>query len=155
MILYHGSNIEIKEIDLSKSKPYKDFGKGFYLSDNKEQASKMADFKVSLFQGDPIVSLFQFDYEKLKNSELKIKLFEEYSLDWLEFILANRTGSPVQKYDFVYGPIADDNVGLQLQKFNDGAIDKTELLHRLKYIKGITFQYFFGSEDSIKFLKKL
>ena len=155
MILYHGSNIEIKEIDLSKSKPFKDFGKGFYLSDNEEQASKMADFKVSLFQGIPVVSVFEFDYEKLKNSDLKIKLFEDYSLCWLDFILANRTGSLVEKYDFVYGPIADDNVGLQLQKYSDGAIDKTELLHRLKYIKGITFQYYFGSEKSIKFLKKL
>lgn len=28
MILYHGSNLKIKEIDLSKCKPYKDFGKG-------------------------------------------------------------------------------------------------------------------------------
>lgn len=34
MILYHGSNIEIVQIDLACSKPNKDFGKGFYLSDN-------------------------------------------------------------------------------------------------------------------------
>ncbi|MDE5613832.1 MAG: DUF3990 domain-containing protein, partial [Treponemataceae bacterium] len=33
MVLYHGSIIEIKEIDLAFSKPNKDFGKGFYLSD--------------------------------------------------------------------------------------------------------------------------
>lgn len=32
MILYHGSNMVIDVPDLSKSKPYKDFGKGFYLS---------------------------------------------------------------------------------------------------------------------------
>lgn len=32
MILYHGSNIEVTVPDLSMSKPYKDFGKGFYLS---------------------------------------------------------------------------------------------------------------------------
>lgn len=34
MKLYHGSNILIDKIDLSKSKPNKDFGRGFYLSDN-------------------------------------------------------------------------------------------------------------------------
>ena len=33
MKLYHGSNVEIKDIDLNKSKPNKDFGQGFYLSD--------------------------------------------------------------------------------------------------------------------------
>lgn len=31
MILYHGTTVDIKEIDLQKSKPNKDFGKGFYL----------------------------------------------------------------------------------------------------------------------------
>ena len=36
MRLYHGSNIRIDNIDLGMSKPYKDFGKGFCLSDNKD-----------------------------------------------------------------------------------------------------------------------
>lgn len=38
MILYHGSNMEITSPDLSHSKPFKDFGKGFYLSRDYEQA---------------------------------------------------------------------------------------------------------------------
>lgn len=38
MILYHGSNVAIDEIDLSKLRPGKDFGKGFYLSADKQQA---------------------------------------------------------------------------------------------------------------------
>ena len=38
MKLYHGSTVDITNIDLSKSKPNKDFGKGFYLSDNRQQA---------------------------------------------------------------------------------------------------------------------
>ncbi len=36
MILYHGSNVPIEQIELGKSKPYKDFGRGFYLSENEE-----------------------------------------------------------------------------------------------------------------------
>lgn len=51
MKLYHGSNVAIVEVNLSKSKLFKDFGKGFYLSDNVEQAFEMAKFKVSLFKG--------------------------------------------------------------------------------------------------------
>lgn len=31
MMLYHGSNVEIEEIDLTKCKPYKDFGADFIL----------------------------------------------------------------------------------------------------------------------------
>ena len=40
MILYHGSNIEIETIDLSKSKPNKDFGKAFYLSEEYNKPKK-------------------------------------------------------------------------------------------------------------------
>lgn len=36
--LYHGSNIKIETPDLIHSKPFKDFGRGFYLSPNKQQA---------------------------------------------------------------------------------------------------------------------
>ena len=46
MKLFHGSNIEIHVPDLSRSKPYKDFGQGFYLSDNNLQAEEMAMHKV-------------------------------------------------------------------------------------------------------------
>ena len=42
MILYHGSNLKINEIDLSKCKPYKDFGQGFYCTTIKKQAEFMA-----------------------------------------------------------------------------------------------------------------
>lgn len=42
MILYHGTNCSIDKIDLDKCRPYKDFGKGFYLTTIREQAEKMA-----------------------------------------------------------------------------------------------------------------
>lgn len=32
MKLYHGSTVNIEIIDLDKSRPNKDFGRGFYLS---------------------------------------------------------------------------------------------------------------------------
>ena len=46
MKLFHGPNIEIHVPDLSRSKPYRDFGQGFYLSDNYLQAEEMAMHKV-------------------------------------------------------------------------------------------------------------
>ncbi|MBO5871082.1 MAG: DUF3990 domain-containing protein, partial [Bacteroidaceae bacterium] len=42
MILYHGTNVEFDVIDLAKSKPNKDFGQGFYLTADYEQALAMA-----------------------------------------------------------------------------------------------------------------
>lgn len=48
MNLYHGTNINFEAIDLTKSKPYKDFGKGFYLTDIQNQALLMAQRKCEL-----------------------------------------------------------------------------------------------------------
>ena len=155
MILYHGSNINIEHIELEKSKPFKDFGKGFYLSESEEQALEMARFKALTFGGEPIVSKFEFDASLMHNSDLSIKIFKEYSEEWADFVFANREGTDVEHYDIVYGPIANDKVGLQIRKLKDGSIDKTEFLNRLKYMKGITFQYFFGTKKAIKHLIKL
>lgn len=43
MILYHGTNMDFDGIELSKSSPYKDFGKGFYLTDIRSQAEQLAE----------------------------------------------------------------------------------------------------------------
>ena len=155
MILYHGSNISIDKINLEMSKPNKDFGKGFYLSDNENQALEMAQIKSVLLGGEHIVTKFEFDVAVMNSSELCIKIFDEYSVEWADFVFANREGDAVKQYDIVYGPIANDKVGLQIRKLKDGSIDKVEFLNRLKYMKGLTFQYYFGTEKSIKYLRKL
>ena len=77
---------------------------------------------------------------------------------YLTFFLANRNNNsdvPVHDYDIVYGPIANDKVGIQIRKYKDGSINFEEFLHRLQYMKGITFQYFFGTEKAINKLRKL
>lgn len=155
MILYHGSNVSIERIDLTLSKPNKDFGQGFYLSENISQANEMAIFKSNLLGGSPIVTAFEFNEDAMYSKELKTKIFHEYSNDWADFVFANREGLDVEKFDIVYGPIANDKVGLQIRKLKDGTIDKIEFLNRLKYMKGITFQYFFGSMEALKSLKRL
>jgi len=155
MILFHGSNMEIEQIDLSVSKPNKDFGKGFYLSDSESQAREMAVFKSMQLGGVPIVTKFEFDEKVMEEETLRIKVFENYSEEWSDFVFANREGLSSENYDIVYGPIANDKVGIQIRRLKDGSIDKAEFLNRLKYMKGVTFQYFFGSEAAIKFLIKL
>lgn len=61
MILYHGSNVVIDKIDLEKSKPNKDFGRGFYLSESESQAMDMASFKSMLLGGEAVVTKFEFN----------------------------------------------------------------------------------------------
>ena len=51
MILYHGSNILIDKINLEMSKPNKDFGKGFYLSENESQAMRWQTSNQHYWEG--------------------------------------------------------------------------------------------------------
>lgn len=158
MILYHGSNVKIATIDLRKSMRGKDFGQGFYLSADRKQAEEMAVFKAMQFDGDPVVTSFEFDERNLNSETLKVKVFEEYNREWAEFVFANRnnrTDAPIHDYDVVYGPIADDKVGVQIRNLIEKNITIEVFLERLKYIKGITFQYYFGTQKAISLLKCL
>lgn len=159
MKLYHGSNVRVSKPDIRCSKPFKDFGQGFYLSAEEQQAREQALSKVEQMKmGEPIVNEFLFDETLLTSGELKVKIFDNYSVEWAEFVLMNRDSKIVQPshdYDIVYGPIADDGVNYQLRRYWGGVITLPRLIEELKYAKGITFQYFFGSERALKTLKTL
>lgn len=109
MILYHGSNIDIAEIDLAISKVGKDFGCGFYLSADKAQAMELAERKTEqLGIGIPTLNTYRFDDSCLHNSNLSVLEFQEYSREWAEFVLMNRrnrTRVSSHCYDIVIGPI--------------------------------------------------
>lgn len=158
MKLYHGSNILIEEIDLSKTKPYKDFGQGFYLSDNIAQARQMAAQRV-LTSGEGLASVttYEFDEKLLRDSSLRVKIFKSYSMEWLNFILRNRNkrNTAHHGYDIVVGPIANDKIGLQIRLYESKYIDKKALLQKLKYVKGMTIQYYFGTPRAIEKLTKV
>lgn len=157
MKLYHGSNVEFGDIDLKRSKPNKDFGRGFYLSDNYEQALDMARIKVvQLEAGRPVVMTYEVDDRFL--DDLRVLRYDSYSEEWAKFILLNRNNpsdTPAHDYDVVIGPIADDKVGLQLWRYETNLIDLSTLVRNLKYMKGITIQYYFGTERAIKYLKRI
>ena len=155
MLLYHGSNMAIEEIDLAKSRPYKDFGKAFYLSADKKQAKEMAKFKVLTSGGKVCITAFEFDEQDI--NVLKIKRFEKYTEEWAEFVYNNRDEKQDFRHDFdlVYGPIANDTVGVQIRDLRERKISFEAFLKNLEYYKGITFQYFFGTERALKQLKRL
>lgn len=158
MILYHGTNVEFNEIDLTKSKVGKDFGCGFYLSANRDQAWELAKRKTEQSgEGEPKVYEYEFDETLLQGNELLVQNFGEYSREWAEFVLVNRrnrTREAVHPYDVVIGPIANDTVGFQIRRFTAGIIDMERFIQELQYMRGISFQYFFGTERAIKQLKR-
>lgn len=155
MKLYHGSTVDIMEIDLTKSKPNKDFGTAFYLSDDEQQALEMAQFRAEFEDTAPVVNVYDFD-ETLFD-EFRVKRFEGYSVEWAHFVYDHRTepnGRTLHNYDIVYGPIANDRIGAQITRYKQGYITFDEFLQRIQYIKGITFQYAFRTKRAISKLIK-
>lgn len=157
--LYHGSNVEIYDIDLSLCKNGKDFGKGFYLNPNFEQARGMARRAIRITrEGKEIINAFEFDETLLTNNGLKVKIFADYTEEWAEFIVANRKNKsdiPIHDFDIIIGPIADDSVGVQVRRYIQGYLPVSQLVEELRYHGDHAIQYFFGTERAIKFLKRI
>lgn len=157
MILYHGSNTDIDEIDLTKGLKYKDFGKGFYLTPDKNTAISMAKKKARLFDGTATLITYEMDEAALQ-SDLKVKIFPEKAcVEWLLFVDANRDRKnikPIHDYDIVIGPIADDGVVLQLTNFREG-IYSPEQAAQLLQDRFLDQQYYFGTEKALSSLHKI
>ena len=159
MILYHGSNVVIEAIDFVKSKPGKDFGVGFYLSSDFSQAQEMAQKKALLFGGEPTITRYEFDEEAAKaDADIAYLRYEHYCTEWGQFVHMNRnnkTRALLHSYDIIYGPIANDDIGFQMRRVDANLIDWKQFVKELEHKGGETFQYFFGTKRSLKYLKKL
>lgn len=157
--LFHGSNVAIETIDLSRSKRGKDFGHGFYLNENPEQAMAMA-IRTTRFlsEGKPTLSCFEFNDVMANEKGLKIKKFTDYSEEWAEFVVMNRKNNSdfqAHPYDIVIGPIADDTVGVQIRRFIMGYLSASALVQELKFKGDRAVQYFFGTPHAIEMLKHI
>lgn len=155
MILYHGSNVEVKKPEIIKTEKGRDFGFAFYLTPIKEQAEKMAkrkqlQAKISGEDALAIVSVFEWN-ENVEGK--KYKNFKNANMEWLDLIIKCRSNSSFRHgYDIVEGKIADDNVGETVALCVNGFINKEEAIERLKFQK-INSQVAFCTEEALKDLK--
>ena len=107
MLLYHGSNIDVREPSLSHSRKSLDFGAGFYLTSDLEQARGWARRTTRIRRsGIPIVSMFETTESW---PALNILTFASANRQWLDFITANRNLQNVSdNHDIISGPVAND-----------------------------------------------
>lgn len=156
MKLYHGTNIDFKDIDLTKSNKYKDFGQGFYLTDIRSQAEQLAIKKSRLFGGEPIVQVYEINETLLESDNLNILKFDNPDTEWAEFIFKNRNRESnfTHNYDIVIGPIANDGVAYLLGRYEEGTISIEDLSKELTF-RELNSQYFFGTKKSLKLLTRL
>ena len=155
MILYHGSNTDIETIDLSKSKVGKDFGHGFYLTPDRTVAENQARRRADIEGGTPVVNEYEFDEHVLPS--YNVHTYDGYSISWAEFVRMNRNNRTRQQahdFDIIIGPIANDDIGMQMRKLAAGRITIQEFMKAIEW-KKVTVQYCFCTERSIKHLRKL
>lgn len=141
MTVYHGGCESIETPEIRRGRNTKDFDTGFYCTIIKEQEQRWArryDTKI--------VSI----YEVMLNTKLKIKEFKELSEEWLDFIIACRSGT-IHDYDIVIGAMADDQIYNYISDYMDGAITREQfwVLAKFKYP---THQIVFCTNEALKCL---
>ncbi len=153
MLLYHGSNLPVLEPRLVAQNRFLDFGYGFYTTTNKTQAIGFAE-KVTKRrkEGAPTVSIYEFDEAKAF-ATCSVLRFDAPDEAWLDFVSDNRAGTyNGEAYDFIYGPVANDDVYTTFTLYTAGVLSKEQTIEALK-VKKLYNQLVLTSEKALTFLK--
>lgn len=138
MKLYHGSYCEVTGPELSKCRPAKDFGRGFYLTTNRTQAVKFTRTAVKKAISDGLIRagtdfgyLNEYICDLKLEKDLLIFEFADADLEWLHCVVGHRKKGSIpdvdkwQKYDIIAGKIANDNTNLVITTYMDGLYGPT------------------------------
>jgi hypothetical protein len=157
MRTYHGSYMKIVDIDLSKCEPYRDFGKGFYVTNIREQAEYWAARKGHDNGTDGCITEFDFIEAAFDNWKFRVLRFDNYTGEWLDFVVMNRNrrlSAPVHDYDIVEGPVADDKVAQRIDTYLEGVISKETFLEELKFFRH-THQICLCTQRSLQAIERI
>jgi hypothetical protein len=155
MKVYHGTNVRFDRIDLSKCSPDNDFGKGFYVTAIKQHADQRAADIAERFGGEPVTMEFDFDDKYLKDSNYHTLVFDTPCCQWVEFVMSNRdraTAKPAHNFDIVAGPIADDRMRRQFDRYQMNEITMEQLLKKITY-REPTHQIMLGTPEAIALIQ--
>ena len=153
MILYHGSNVIVDQPKLIRQNRYLDFGFGFYTTTNREQAVNFAQ-KVTdrRKMGEATLNIYSVN-EAVTFQECKVLQFDSPDEAWLDFVAANRQGTyQGEKYDLIYGAVANDDVYRTIALYMTGVLDKEQTLSSLK-IRKLFNQLVKKKKKSLQYLK--
>lgn len=146
MLIYHGSGMIVQYPEIRIDRFTKDFGWGFYCTNNIQQATRWAKRHQNT-KGTPFVNF----YEYAPNASLKIKKFPEMTEEWLDFIVACRSGQ-THPYDIVEGPMADDQIWTYIEDFISKKITRAAFWELAKFQKP-THQISFHTINALLCLK--
>ncbi len=151
MLLYHGSNVAVEKPLLIPARRLLDFGAGFYLTSDMEQAKNWAiHTEKNRKGGNAIVSRYKIDERQMK--KLKLLVFKKPNKKWFRYVCANRKGmAKAEKYDIVIGPVADDQTIRTINNYFSGYFSEKIAL-QLLLPQRLKNQYTFKTEKALEFL---
>lgn len=156
MLLYHGSNQVVRDPKILPQQRKLDFGGGFYLTSNREQAARWArNVILRRTTGKAVVSVYEFDIATATSAGLRLLRFPSPNGRWLDFVVTNRCGefSAANKaFDLVIGPVANDATLPVIDDYVSGKYTRQEAIRRLLPQK-LTDQYAFLTPRSLEFLE--
>ncbi len=131
MKVYHGSTACVMQPLAMVGRDNLDFGKGFYVTDIREQAERWA-LRISIQRKLPaVLNEYELNIDVIRQKFRCLK-FEAYDIHWLEFIVKSREGmKPWLDYDLVEGGVADDRVIDTVEAYMNGMMTTDMALGRL------------------------
>ena len=155
MRVFHGSDMRIEKIDLTKGKEHTDFGKGFYVTNIRGHAHQRAVNIAIEKNTKPVVTEFEYIEAYPVNTGLSVMRFDKPSEEWVNFVIMNRDETivqPAHSYDIVEGPIANDWVTYQIKRYKKSKINLEQLIKKLLY-REQTHQICFCTPESLLALR--
>lgn len=151
MILYHGSNVEVRCPRILTTNRSLDFGAGFYTTSSLNQAKRWAHLQTQRRRGGRAsVSVYELDESTLEM--LSLLRFERADASWLDFVVENRKDLyRGTLYDIVIGPVANDRTMSVINDYMNDQIDRETALILLKP-QNLSDQYRFGTEKALRHL---
>jgi hypothetical protein len=141
VILYHGGYCPIETPQIIQGKFAKDFGLGFYCTQFKEQAVRWSRrFKT------PVINIYNYE----QNNDLKILEYTDMTEEWLDFIVACRSGNK-HDYDIVKGAMANDQIFNYIADYISGILTREQFWVLAKF-KHPTHQISFNTNRSLQSL---
>ena len=166
--LYHGSVYEFDTVDVTKGKPFKDFGIGFYTTQNIDHAKRLAirnknlEEKRKALRGNTEPSpawLYTYEFDIAEINKLNTRKFDTADREWVQFVIQNRRSQQKEHdYDIVIGPTANDNTNATIDLFMMGTYGDPqsnfaiETFLRLILPEVLPQQIYFGSMNAANHL---
>ncbi len=176
MTLYHGSYTAIESIDLGRCAAGKDFGKGFYLTADEEQARRFIQTSLrkaqsigAAPQGQSHGFVSSFTYRAPQNP-LRLFEFPDANEEWLWFVSLNRRANLAKQLlpmvnpllfdsDVIVGKIANDTTNPVITTYLNGlygpieSSESAQTAIKMLLPNRLKLQYCFLTSSAIKCLE--